>query len=193
MSVNLYEFIKNNNFRGVSLGLIRRFAVQLLASLQFLRKQRIIHCDLKPENILLKKPNRSGLNVIDRDSLMRAGGAGRWYVCSVAARRMLAAFRRAVAIAVVLAVALRPPAASASLASASVRARLEADGSFDRGASGCCCTKKAEQSFNKGHSHPGQTPARHGCAEFYWNDVVKCYCAKLKFKCQNFSVITRSH
>ena len=68
MSVNLYEFIKNNNFRGVSLGLIRRFAVQLLASLQFLRKQRIIHCDLKPENILLKKPNRSGLSVIDLGS-----------------------------------------------------------------------------------------------------------------------------
>ena len=68
MSVNLYEFIKNNNFRGVSLGLIRRFAVQLLASLQFLRKQRIIHCDLKPENILLRKPNRSGIRVIDLGS-----------------------------------------------------------------------------------------------------------------------------
>ena len=31
LSINLYEFIKNNNFQGVSLGLIRRFAIQLLA------------------------------------------------------------------------------------------------------------------------------------------------------------------
>jgi hypothetical protein len=52
MSVNLYEFIKNNNFQGVSLGLIRRFAVQLLTSLKFLSSQSIIHCDLKPENIV---------------------------------------------------------------------------------------------------------------------------------------------
>ena len=68
MSVNLYEFIKNNNFQGVSLGLIRRFAIQLLTSLNFLAKQNIIHCDLKPENILLKKSNRSGIRVIDLGS-----------------------------------------------------------------------------------------------------------------------------
>lgn len=43
MSLNLYEFIKNNNFQGVSLGLIRRFAVQLLTCLKFLRKQSIVH------------------------------------------------------------------------------------------------------------------------------------------------------
>eukprot|EP00438_Fugacium_kawagutii_P002686 Skav218895 [mRNA] locus=scaffold328:233531:248780:+ [translate_table: standard] len=48
LSINLYEFIKNNNFQGVSLGLIRRFAIQLLAALRFLRKLHIIHCDLKP-------------------------------------------------------------------------------------------------------------------------------------------------
>ena len=27
LSINLYEFIKNNEFRGVSVGLIRRFAI----------------------------------------------------------------------------------------------------------------------------------------------------------------------
>ena len=48
LSINLYEFIKNNNFQGLSLGLIRRFAIQLLASLRYLKKHRIIHCDLKP-------------------------------------------------------------------------------------------------------------------------------------------------
>ncbi len=65
LSLNLYEFIKNNNFRGFSLGLIRRFAVQMLQSLSFLVKHRIIHCDLKPENILLKSPNKSIIRVID--------------------------------------------------------------------------------------------------------------------------------
>ena len=42
MSVNLYEFIKNNNFQGVSLGLIRRFAIQILAALRFMRKLKIM-------------------------------------------------------------------------------------------------------------------------------------------------------
>merc|ERR1712023_346730 len=65
LSINLYEFIKNNNFQGVSLGLIRRFAIQLLTALRFLRKLHIIHCDFKPENILLKNPTKSGIKVID--------------------------------------------------------------------------------------------------------------------------------
>mmetsp|Transcript_7822 Transcript_7822/g.11606 ORF Transcript_7822/g.11606 Transcript_7822/m.11606 type:complete len:677 (-) Transcript_7822:30-2060(-) len=65
LSINLYEFIKNNNFKGLSLGLIRRFAVQMLQSLSYLYKERIIHCDLKPENVLLKSPTKSGIKVID--------------------------------------------------------------------------------------------------------------------------------
>ena len=65
MSVNLYEFIKNNNFRGISLGLIRRFAQQILVSLAYFRKEKVIHCDLKPENILLQQPSKSAVKVID--------------------------------------------------------------------------------------------------------------------------------
>jgi len=65
MSINLYELVKNNNFQGLSLGLIRRFAVQMLTSLRALRKLRIIHCDLKPENVLLRQPNKSGIKIID--------------------------------------------------------------------------------------------------------------------------------
>jgi dual specificity tyrosine-phosphorylation-regulated kinase 2/3/4 len=30
LSINLYEFIRDNNFEGVSQGLIRRFAIQIL-------------------------------------------------------------------------------------------------------------------------------------------------------------------
>lgn len=65
MSINLYEYVKHNNFQGVSLNLIRRFAVQLLRSLRYMGKHNVIHCDLKPENILLQHMNKSGLRVID--------------------------------------------------------------------------------------------------------------------------------
>lgn len=65
LSIDLYEFIKNNNFRGVSLGLIRRFAIQILQALKFIKDEKIIHCDLKPENILLKNINKSGIKIID--------------------------------------------------------------------------------------------------------------------------------
>ena len=41
LSLNLYEFIKNNNFQGLSLGLIRRFAQQILHSLKYLRKHKV--------------------------------------------------------------------------------------------------------------------------------------------------------
>ncbi len=65
LSLNLYDFIKSNNFQGLSMALIRRFAVQLLMCLKSLKKLRIIHCDLKPENILLKQQHKSGIKVID--------------------------------------------------------------------------------------------------------------------------------
>lgn len=62
---NLYEFLKDHQFSGFSLDLIRRFAIQILQSLLFFAKNNIIHCDLKPENILLKEENKSGIRVID--------------------------------------------------------------------------------------------------------------------------------
>ena len=60
--------MKTNGFQGFSLGLIRRFAVQLLCALSFSRKLSIVHCDLKPENIMLKQANKSGIKVIDLGS-----------------------------------------------------------------------------------------------------------------------------
>ena len=65
MSINLYEFLKLNEFEGLSLGLIRRFAIQLLYALKYLKEHDVIHCDLKPENILLKDPAKSGIKIID--------------------------------------------------------------------------------------------------------------------------------
>lgn len=65
LSINLYEFIKSNDFQGVSLGLIRRFAIQILQGLRYIKQQNIIHWDLKPENILLKNISKSGIKIID--------------------------------------------------------------------------------------------------------------------------------
>ncbi|KAI9759794.1 MAG: hypothetical protein M4579_002093 [Chaenotheca gracillima] len=65
LGMNLYEFIKSNDFNGFSLKLIRRFSKQLLSSLVLLQSYRVIHCDLKPENILLAHPVHSEIKVID--------------------------------------------------------------------------------------------------------------------------------
>ena len=65
LSMNLYELIKKNKFRGFSLLLVRKFAHSILQCLELLHRDRIIHCDLKPENVLLKQQGRSGIKVID--------------------------------------------------------------------------------------------------------------------------------
>lgn len=75
LSYNLYDLIRNTNFRGVSLNLIRKFAVQIISALQFLSSPgvSIIHCDLKPENILLRNPKRTAIKIIDFGSSCRIG------------------------------------------------------------------------------------------------------------------------
>ncbi len=55
LSVSLYELIRQNQYRGLSLKLIVLFLKQLLISLDSLSQLRIMHCDLKPENILLEE------------------------------------------------------------------------------------------------------------------------------------------
>lgn len=62
---NLYEFLREFNFAGISMELILRFCIQILQGLAFLSKQNIIHCDLKPENILLRQKNKTGIKIID--------------------------------------------------------------------------------------------------------------------------------
>lgn len=53
LDTNLYELIKMNHFRGLSLGIVQLFSKQILCGLALLKDAGIIHCDLKPENILL--------------------------------------------------------------------------------------------------------------------------------------------
>lgn len=65
LNINLFDFIKSNHFHGLSLPLIRKFAIQILQCLKLARRLNIIHCDLKPENVLLRHSNRSSIKVID--------------------------------------------------------------------------------------------------------------------------------
>ena len=75
LSYNLYDLLRNTNFRGVSLNLTRKFAQQLCSALAFLRSNElsIIHCDLKPENILLCNPKRSAIKIVDFGSSCQLG------------------------------------------------------------------------------------------------------------------------
>ncbi|KAL0317843.1 UNVERIFIED_CONTAM: Dual specificity protein kinase YAK1 [Sesamum angustifolium] len=53
LETNLYELIKLNHFRGLSLSIVQLFSKQILRGLTLMKDAGIIHCDLKPENILL--------------------------------------------------------------------------------------------------------------------------------------------
>ena len=54
LSINLYELLKQNQFRGLPLPAIRMFLRQILAAMAAMEDAHVIHCDLKPENILLQ-------------------------------------------------------------------------------------------------------------------------------------------
>jgi serine/threonine protein kinase len=65
LSMNLYELVKQNGFRGVSARLIRIFVRQILDALEVLDAGGIVHCDLKPENILLQHLRDLNVTLID--------------------------------------------------------------------------------------------------------------------------------
>jgi dual specificity tyrosine-phosphorylation-regulated kinase 2/3/4 len=62
---NLYELLRSRNFKGLSMPVCKKLAGQLLQTLAFTRKNRIIHCDLKPENVMLSKPTTAQIKLID--------------------------------------------------------------------------------------------------------------------------------
>ena len=62
--MNLYELVKNLDFQGIDIKQVRKIALQLLETLIFLKRNKIIHCDLKPENILIKNFSKAEINVI---------------------------------------------------------------------------------------------------------------------------------
>ncbi|OMJ72127.1 hypothetical protein SteCoe_29510 [Stentor coeruleus] len=65
LGLNLYELLKRNSFRGLSVGLVKRFSYNVLQSLALLAKNYVIHCDLKPENVLLSDTNLMSVKLID--------------------------------------------------------------------------------------------------------------------------------
>ena len=62
---NLYEIIQLNDFNGLNLPLIRYYAMDLLFSLLFLRRVKVIHCDLKLEYILIVPNKKNKVKIID--------------------------------------------------------------------------------------------------------------------------------
>mmetsp|Transcript_69789 Transcript_69789/g.226991 ORF Transcript_69789/g.226991 Transcript_69789/m.226991 type:complete len:1019 (-) Transcript_69789:261-3317(-) len=65
LSMNLYDVLKQNYFKGVTLNSIRVVSMQLLEALSCLRKAMIIHCDLKPENVMISDLNPLRIKLID--------------------------------------------------------------------------------------------------------------------------------
>ena len=59
LAYDLYELLKAENFCGVSLKLVRKFAVQILRSLAVLADVGLIHCDLKPGVCVAATPEQS--------------------------------------------------------------------------------------------------------------------------------------
>lgn len=61
LNQNLYEYLKFNKFRPLSLLEIRPIAQQVLTALSKLKTLGLIHADLKPENIMLVNPTSGNL------------------------------------------------------------------------------------------------------------------------------------
>ena len=65
LSLDLYQFMKKNEFQSISMSIIKRIAVQVIIALKHIHSVGLIHCDLKPENILFKTENKSSIKLID--------------------------------------------------------------------------------------------------------------------------------
>lgn len=83
LSVSLYDLLKQNKFRGLSMGRVRLFCYQLLDALSAMYDADVMHCDLKPENVLMEssgktsQPSSGFIKVIDFGSAcIDTGGAG---------------------------------------------------------------------------------------------------------------------
>jgi len=85
LAYDLYELLKHEKFCGVSLKLVRKYAVQILQTLACLSQSTglgLIHCDLKPENIMVVNRNQTRVHVIDFGSSCFVGEQGSTYIQS---------------------------------------------------------------------------------------------------------------
>ncbi len=65
LSLNLYQLLKQNQFNGLSINLIKEFTAQMLDALCTFKDAELIHGDLKPENVLLVSSDHAEIKVID--------------------------------------------------------------------------------------------------------------------------------
>ncbi|CDS40160.1 dual specificity [Echinococcus multilocularis] len=82
LSVNLFQLIHRNSYRGFSPRLVRKFVRCILNCLKFLHRNKVIHCDLKPENILLERCGYTNVKVIDFGSSCYIGQNAYAYIQS---------------------------------------------------------------------------------------------------------------
>eukprot|EP00727_Mastigamoeba_balamuthi_P000075 m51a1_g10064 putative protein kinase (795) ;mRNA; f:87381-90226 len=82
LSMDLFELLKQNRFKGVSIRLIRTFVRQILQALSAMAEGNIVHCDLKPENILLQNLKDLKIKVIDYGSACFASNTMYSYIQS---------------------------------------------------------------------------------------------------------------
>ena len=73
LSIDLYEFIRKNNFQGLHINFAKRITVQILIALKHSHSLNVVHCDIKPENIVLKQENKSSVMLIDFGSAYLPG------------------------------------------------------------------------------------------------------------------------
>ncbi|KAG7910990.1 hypothetical protein KL906_001370 [Ogataea polymorpha] len=73
--INLYELTELTQFKGLGLGLLKKFGKNILQGLAFVHQQSLIHCDMKPENLMLAYTREHGFHVkiIDFGSSCRQG------------------------------------------------------------------------------------------------------------------------
>eukprot|EP01063_Lacrimia_lanifica_P041696 TRINITY_DN978_c0_g1_i2.p1 TRINITY_DN978_c0_g1~~TRINITY_DN978_c0_g1_i2.p1 ORF type:complete len:895 (+),score=213.41 TRINITY_DN978_c0_g1_i2:168-2852(+) len=65
LSLNLFELLESNGYRGLTLTTVKRILKQVLSTLDACSKLGIVHCDLKPENILIVEPQHPIVKLID--------------------------------------------------------------------------------------------------------------------------------
>jgi dual specificity tyrosine-phosphorylation-regulated kinase 2/3/4 len=82
LATSLYQLLEANHFAPLDPHNIRAFAIQLLASLAFLRQLGVIHSDIKPENVLMKHRSKVGIKLVDFGTSMFAHEATFSYIQS---------------------------------------------------------------------------------------------------------------
>ncbi len=82
LSINLFELLEHNKFRGLPLAFVQSTVAQLVDALNVLSEVGVVHCDLKPENVLLEDFGSPKIQLIDFGSSCFRGQAIYSYIQS---------------------------------------------------------------------------------------------------------------